>query len=158
MKRTMLKISFMWAVIFLLAGCGSSAGDSATPPAGQPSGSSTTGPTSLVGSEWTATSINGADVTAPTAPTATFGADGTVSGTDGCNQYHGSFKDSNGSLEIGPLASTLMACEPQIGDQAAAFTGVMDGKSTYTLTGGVLTLESTDGTVDPTPSIEFHAA
>ena len=43
-------------------------------------------------------------------PSLTFVSDGTLSGTDGCNTLTGTWKDSNGRAEFGPLASTMMAC------------------------------------------------
>ena len=51
-------------------------------------------------------------------PTAVFDANGTVSGTTGCNNYHGPWKQgADGSIKIGPLATTLVACPENLAVQ-----------------------------------------
>ena len=102
----------------------------------------------LVGTEWVATSIDGKDVVGTTPPTALFSSEGTVSGTDGCNSYHGTYVDKGETLEIGPLASTLMACDPEVDSQSAAFMAVMNGSAPYSLEGQSLTIGSSDGQVE----------
>jgi heat shock protein HslJ len=43
--------------------------------------------------------------------TAVFAADGTLSGFGGCNNFSGTYQaETNGTMTIGPLASTAMAC------------------------------------------------
>ena len=42
--------------------------------------------------------------------TAEFGSDGTLSGSSGCNRYSGSYQVDGDQLQIGALASTMMAC------------------------------------------------
>src|SRR5690242_13082597 len=71
---------------------------------------------SLEGTSWNAVEVNGTavagDVTASERrPHLVFGADGRVSGSDGCNRLTGpySVNGSNG-LAFGPLAGTRMAC------------------------------------------------
>jgi len=44
------------------------------------------------------------------APSLVLGADGTLSGTDGCNRLTGSWQDSNGVLTFPNMASTMMFC------------------------------------------------
>jgi heat shock protein HslJ len=54
-------------------------------------------------------------------PTAVFDANGTVSGTTGCNTYHGPWKESaGGSIKIGPLATTLIGCPEDLAVQDAS--------------------------------------
>ena len=43
-------------------------------------------------------------------PTLQFGADGTVAGFTGCNQFHGPYTAVGGDLKIGTLATSKMAC------------------------------------------------
>jgi len=50
--------------------------------------------------------------------TATFGADGRVSGSSGCNTFHGPYEEQGTKLGIGPLASTRKACNGPEGAQA----------------------------------------
>jgi heat shock protein HslJ len=93
-----------------LAGCSSvqpapsSPTPSATPTASVSAGPSTTptgSPSSPIGS-W------GEDGAGK--PNADFNSDGTVSGSDGCNHFSGTWTDSAGTIEVGALVSTLMAC------------------------------------------------
>ena len=66
------------------------------------------------GQPWVLTS--GIDVpqdVAVTWPSATFEG-GTVAGSTGCNRYTGSYIVDGDSLEIGPLATTRMACLPPL--------------------------------------------
>jgi heat shock protein HslJ len=56
-------------------------------------------------------------------PSLEFNADGTVSGTDGCNQLTGSWTEDGGVISFGPIASTKMACDgvnPWLVDPASA--------------------------------------
>jgi heat shock protein HslJ len=43
-------------------------------------------------------------------------ADGSINGFAGCNRYFGRFQSNGDSLTIGPLATTVMACEQPIVD------------------------------------------
>jgi len=48
---------------------------------------------------------------APGEPMLLLGADGSLSGTDGCNRLMGSWEQGDdGKVEFGQVASTLMAC------------------------------------------------
>ncbi|MFM2079206.1 MAG: hypothetical protein RJA49_3096 [Actinomycetota bacterium] len=40
-------------------------------------------------------------------------ADGTVSGTSGCNRFHGTYRHEGQAFEVGPLAGTMMMCTPE---------------------------------------------
>ena len=42
--------------------------------------------------------------------TATFGADGSLTGSTGCNSFHGSYTLDGTAIEVGPLAATKKAC------------------------------------------------
>ncbi|WP_395244715.1 META domain-containing protein [Agromyces sp. MMS24-K17] len=67
-------------------------------------------------------------------------ADGTMSGSDGCNQLAGGWElDDDGSIEFDDVASTLMACEG--GDQTL---GQLDSA---TVSGDTLTVIDDHGTV-----------
>jgi heat shock protein HslJ len=98
----------------------------------------------LVGTRWRlATLFSGATATTPVGgfPTALFAGSGAVSGGDGCNRYHASYSErSDGSMEVGPLASTQKMCEPSVMDQADAFTRGMSSTASYRIEDSVLTL------------------
>lgn len=77
--------------------------------------------------------------------TATFES-GSVSGVAGCNSYTGAFSTDGDSIEIGPLASTLVFCDGLM-DQEAAFLGLLQTAETYSVDGDTLTLETAGSTV-----------
>lgn len=86
----------------------------------------------LVGTRWTVTSIAGTAALAEAPPTMDFAPEG-VTGTDGCNQYSGPFRTDGGSIQIGPLATTRMACEPARMAQATAFGAAFSGATEWRL-------------------------
>ncbi len=53
--------------------------------------------------------------------TITFTSDGTVFGDAGCNRFTGAYTTDGGSITIGPLATTLMACEQPVMDAEQTF-------------------------------------
>ncbi len=49
---------------------------------------------------------------ATTEPSLEFTQDGEYSGTDGCNRVHGSYTEKpDGTVDLGAMLSTMMACE-----------------------------------------------
>ena len=53
--------------------------------------------------------------------TITFTDDGMVFGDAGCNRFTGSYTTDGSSITIGPLATTLMACEQPVMDAEQTF-------------------------------------
>ncbi len=54
--------------------------------------------------------------------------DGAFSGTDGCNNIFGTWKEtSDGQIEFGDVGSTMMACEGVDAWLSAMSTGTIDG-------------------------------
>lgn len=119
-------------VVALAAGCGSDDGSDAG---------------SLVGTDWTL-DAESLPVEVPDAVTVTASfTDETIAGSSGCNTYRGSFTTTDdGGLEIGELVSTLMACEPDIGDIETAYLAALAEVGAYRLDGDTLHLDSVDGT------------
>jgi len=74
----------------------------------------------------------------------------TVNGNTGCNGYGGSIEvegDTTAPLipiTIGPLISTLMACEESIMDQEAAVLGILGDAATASVDGSLLTISTAD--------------
>lgn len=101
-------------------------------------------PLPLTGTTWRVTTIASADAVSSTIAgtelTAEFGDDGTVGGTDGCNRYHAEYSVSDGSITIGAFAGTLMACEPEIEQQAQAFREAMGSAAAYEIAGTSLSI------------------
>lgn len=80
----------------------------------------------LAGTSWVLSSLDGNLPAPDTTVTLQFGADGTASGTDGCNQYSTTFTQDGASLTINqPMASTMMACPEPIMNQAAAYSAML---------------------------------
>ena len=68
---------------------------------------------------------------------------GTIAGSGGCNNYNGGYEADGDSMTIGPLASTLMFCEPAM-DQETAYFILLDQVDSYKVSGNDLILSSGD--------------
>lgn len=60
-------------------------------------------------------------------------ADGTLSGTDGCNNLAGSWEQDGATVEFGQVASTLMACEGVDTWLSGLATATIDGDTLHIL-------------------------
>lgn len=79
-----------------------------------------------------------------------FGADGTVSGTGGCNRITGGFSATEGKIKFDDeLAMSAMACpEPEgVMEQEAAFVKALGSAATYTIDGNQLELRTAEDAV-----------
>lgn len=61
-------------------------------------------------------------------------ADGTVTGTTGCNQLNGPYTVDGDTVDIGPLATTKMACPDDLSAQEAGILAALDAAVTWTAT------------------------
>lgn len=116
-------------------------------------------PLTLTGTKWSATMINTgtdavASLVAGTEVNALFDAKGTVSGKGGCNNYNGGFTVDGNNIKIGPLASTMMACEEPVLKQEMAFFKALENSATYSIQSDKLELRSADGALQ----VSFVAA
>ncbi|WP_165982334.1 YbaY family lipoprotein [Dankookia rubra] len=75
----------------------------------------------LVGPDWVAEDIDGRGVVDRVRSTLTFGADGGVSGSGGCNRIAGSYTLAGETIGFGQMISTMMACAPAVGEQERRF-------------------------------------
>jgi heat shock protein HslJ len=107
-------------------------------------------PMPLTGTGWTLATLPGRTLIANSSVTLQFDAAGRVSGTDGCNRYSGTYLVNGSALLVSPLASTRMACPPELTSQGAAFTSALTQARSYRLTNGRLELLASDGTVRAT--------
>ena len=96
---------------------------------------------------WTATGVNnGKEAVVSTAATGaitmTFGDDGTVAGTGGCNSYTGTYEPTqDGGLTFGPIAATARACaDPDVDATEQAFFAALPRVTSYRIDGLQLTL------------------
>lgn len=117
----------------LLAVLGVSACGSAGPSSSAPSSpSASTGPGGIMGPTWVVSTVGGNDTVADAQPTMTFGADGQVKGTGGCNSYGGPYRLDGSAIDVGDLASTMVLCADQsIGAQETAFLAALGGAQTW---------------------------
>jgi heat shock protein HslJ len=76
-----------------------------------------------------------------------FGKDGSVTGGAGCNTYSGPYTVNGNQIQIGPLASTMMACgdPPGIMEQEQQYLAALGTAATYQIEGNVLELRTSDG-------------
>jgi heat shock protein HslJ len=106
-------------------------------------------PSALEGS-WQAIAINNGkeavvSVINGTTVTAIFGADGTLTGNDGCNNYNSTYTTDGDKIGIGPVATTRMACDQAVMDQEQAYLIALSKAATYTLGKDSLELRDADG-------------
>lgn len=107
------------------------------------------GPANPLEGEWVVTGYNNGKqaFVSPiegTTLTAIFTAD-TVSGNSGCNTYNGGYKLDGDKVTIGPLASTMMACDQAAMDQEQQFLTALQTPSTVESSGGTVTLRDASG-------------
>ena len=100
--------------------------------------------------EWLVTGYNNGkeavtSAIAGTELTAMFTPDGQVSGSAGCNNYNGAYKLDGTSLTVGPLATTMKACEQPIMDQEAQFLAALQTPTTVEPSGATVTLRDASG-------------
>lgn len=66
--------------------------------------------------------------------TITFAADGKVFGDAGCNRFTGIYMTDGDEITIGPLATTLIACEGNVADAEAIFLNKVQAAVSYQAT------------------------
>ena len=130
MKKTTTYL--ILALFGLLLFFGASAVQAATP--------AQTANAPLADTSWTLTSLNGQLPVAGTTVTLQFGADGSASGTDGCNRYTTTFTTTDPSIRIRRPATTMMACPETVANQATAFQSTLVAAEEFEVRGNQLTL------------------
>jgi heat shock protein HslJ len=98
----------------------------------------------LDGTAWVLSSLPGRTPLAGTAVTLQF-AGARVSGSDGCNRFSGGYTPGKTGLQVGQLASTQMACPPDVMEQARAVTSALAESRSYRVAGDTLELLGEDG-------------
>ncbi len=97
------------------------------------------GGTALEGTEWTL--VSGVEAPEDAVPTLTL-ADGSANGFGGCNTFGGSYELDGDSITIGPLASTMMACEEAKSAAEAAYLPALEAADAWAVENGELVLSS----------------
>ena len=111
----------------------------------------------LVGPHWEVTGINNGQqavtsVIVGSTVTATFGADGSVSGSAGCNSYSAPYTLAGDTLKIGPAVVTRKLCETPAGvmQQEAAFLQALENSTTVEAAPHGITLRDSAGAIQVT--------
>jgi heat shock protein HslJ len=74
-----------------------------------------------------------------------FGKDGTISGSLGCNSFHGPARISGSTVTFGRLVSTRIACSPSVNQVERGILNVLHGTVTVQVSHRALFLKSKDG-------------
>jgi heat shock protein HslJ len=109
-------------------------------------------PTPLTGTTWRLSGYNNgkdgfASVLNGSEITAVFGADGSLSGSAGCNSYTASYTVQGNKLSLGSLAGTLMMCEEPAGimDQENDYLAALAAAAAYQVKVDALEVFDADG-------------
>lgn len=103
----------------------------------------------LAGVEWEVTGFNNGrqaivGVLNETRITLKF-EDGQVSGSSGCNRFGGSYSTDEGTLSIGMLRTTRMACPGEVMEQEQQFLAALKSASSWVIVRGMLDVHRADG-------------
>ena len=91
---------------------------------------------------WLLEDLNGKGVLDRVQPILEFRANGQIGGRGGCNSYGGKAElKANNELEIGSLASTLMACNPAVDNQEREFLRALTKAKSWRLDGSLLFID-----------------
>lgn len=103
------------------------------------------------GTAWTVTSLITTDAVTSSlaletsAPELTIAADGSVTGSTGCNRMTGSATVTDTTITFAPMGTTRMACEPEVADIERHVLTVLDGEVTVAVDAATMTLRKPDG-------------
>lgn len=98
-------------------------------------------PAALVGPRWAVQGVPGA-----TEAHLVFTADGAVYGSGGCNRLRGGYRTTGADgLELGPLASTMMACPSPADEAERHVLDALGAVRRWRVEGGVLLLMDAGG-------------
>lgn len=86
-------------------------------------------------------------VIAATPVTAKFMADGSLSGTAGCNQYTTTYSISGESISISQAATTRMACDPETMAQESTYLSLLPAAGKFVIFGDSMVLYDSTGAI-----------
>jgi len=110
-------------------------------------------PVALEGTRWR---IDGLAIGGGAVSSTIAGADahvsldaGSLSGTTGCNRMTGGYETSGdaseGAISFGAVASTKMACQPDVAEQEATILAAIEATASYRIDGSTMTWSDGDG-------------
>ena len=105
---------------------------------------------SLEGGPWLVEDLNGARVPAGLRVDISFEPGdqntGVVFGTSGCNRFRGGWQQTAAKIKLGPLAGTMMMCEPGKMETERLFMQTLEAVRVVTFdSGGTAVLTAADG-------------
>lgn len=120
------------------------------PPSGRRTGAPASR-TAFEGTEWRLAECAGPDGELAPVPeevlaTAVFG-EGFVAGTTGCNRYRAQVALEGAAITVGPIAMTMMACDPPRMALERAFMAALEEASARALAGAMLEIVDREGRV-----------
>ncbi len=138
------------AVLALLACCGlvgtifyvgrGGSGTDAPPPEAAPPQNP------LANTNWKLHGMNMNEVPLPRSSiTIRFGADGSLSGNSGCNDYSGSYTVNGDALSVGPLAVTGALCDDEIDMQEQRYLAILQSAATFEMSRNLLIIRDATG-------------
>jgi heat shock protein HslJ len=80
-----------------------------------------------------------------------FGADGNLNGSDGCNQYSGTYQVNGNQITVGPLISTQMACSQDIMQQESTYLIALQSATSFEQTAQQLIINHPGGRLEYAP-------
>jgi heat shock protein HslJ len=107
-------------------------------------------PAEITGSTWELVSLTpaggAAEDTTGGGITLAFGPENAINGSGGCNNYRTGYTTAGaGSIDLQPVAATMMACPDPQGSREGRFFMALDAVSSYRLDGGRLVLSADNG-------------
>jgi putative lipoprotein len=110
-----------------------------------------TGPTddgaalaTLDGTSWSLTEAKGMSIPHNVTMTIAFAA-ARVSGSSGCNRFTGMYQEDGGSIALGPLAGTRLACADEVMTAERAYLAALAEVASRSATAASLTLSNQAG-------------
>lgn len=100
-------------------------------------------PGPLVGTEWTVVSI-GTSRVGERAPRIRFGADGTLSGSTGCNDVAGSYSVDGSTISMAPIVVSDRICDALLTEIEAVFLEMLRVSPEWWVSGDLLKVGSQD--------------
>ncbi len=88
---------------------------------------------------------NGVETPPNSSLTADFAPDGTVSGNGGCNSFHGGYSYTADTIAIGPLMSTVMACDEATNTLEQQYLTALQNATVWAILNGSLELRDDSG-------------
>jgi heat shock protein HslJ len=82
---------------------------------------------------------------------------GQVAGSAGCNRYFGSYQLDANNLTLGPLGTTMMVCETDVGGQERLYLAALEKVASYRIVDGLLELVDAGGNTVLTFGKVVHA-